>query len=418
MTEQPPDSSFRAVFIAVVVGASLIAAALILHSRRPDVELEQPTADHVRATGKCASCHRRETAAVVAQYEQSRHAESGISCLDCHAPRQGQEEQDHKGFVIATALTAKNCAQCHATEYEQYERSRHAAPAWAAVRGREPFTEQQVAHAEEFHPGAVDRPPNALAALEGEAAIEGGCEGCHSVGQPNADGSIGTCTACHARHQASVALARQPATCGQCHMGPDHSQIEIYNESKHGVLFRAQRGSMNLDAPPKKLTAADMPIPTCATCHMSGIEGAKVTHAVGERLSYWLFAPISEKRPGYARAQAEMKGICLTCHTESHVSSFYDTAEAVLTATNDKVAAAEEIMAGLREDGLLTDAPFDEVIEFIYFDYWHYFGRTAKHGAFMGGPDYVQWHGNYELLAKLVELREHARELRQEHGED
>jgi hypothetical protein len=30
----------------------------------------------------------------------------------------------------------------------------------------------------------------------------------------------------------------------------------------------------------------------------------------------------------------------------------------------------------------------------------------------MGGADFVQWHGNYELLAKTIELREIARELR------
>ena len=56
-------------------------------------------------------------------------------------------------------------------------------------------------------------------------------------------------------------------------MGPDHSQIEIYNESKHGVLFAAQRARINLDADPKTLTTSDMPVPTCATCHMSGLEG-------------------------------------------------------------------------------------------------------------------------------------------------
>ncbi len=45
------------------------------------------------------------------------------------------------------------------------------------------------------------------------------------------------------------------------------------------------------------------------------------------------------------------------------------------------------------------------------FDLWHYYGRTAKHGAFMGGPDYVQWHGFYELNLKLTELRAMAQEL-------
>jgi hydroxylamine dehydrogenase len=65
-------------------------------------------------------------------------------------------------------------------------------------------------------------------------AVRGGCMPCHAVGKPNPDGSFGTCTACHARHAASVELARLPETCGQCHMGPDHSQMEIYQESSMG----------------------------------------------------------------------------------------------------------------------------------------------------------------------------------------
>jgi hydroxylamine dehydrogenase len=48
-------------------------------------------------------------------------------------------------------------------------------------------------------------------------------------------------------------------------MGPDHSQIEIYNESKHGVIFAAQEKSLNLDAAAGSLTTRDMFVPTCAT---------------------------------------------------------------------------------------------------------------------------------------------------------
>ena len=55
-------------------------------------------------------------------------------------------------------------------------------------------------------------------------------------------------------------------------------------------------------------------------------------------------------------------------------------------------------------------------IDFLYFDLWHYDGRTSKHGAFMGGADFVQWHGNYELLRKTVELQHDAAELRREHA--
>ncbi len=404
--------SFRAVFVAVFLGTAAIIAAILVHNRRPAVERLRPTAASVRATGRCAQCHRQETAAIVHQYESSRHAQVGTTCLSCHQPADGQTGVDHRGFVISEAPTAKNCAQCHTTQYDQFVRSRHGAPAWAAVNGSVGLTDEQIAFAEEYHPGAVQRPPNELARLEGSGAIESGCMGCHKIGAPNDDGSIGSCTECHSRHSTSMALAREPTTCGQCHMGPDHSQLEIYNESKHGVLFAAQRSTMNLHADPSVLTTADMSVPTCATCHMSGLDGMKFTHDVTERLSYWLFAPISERRPSYVRGQAEMKDLCAKCHARPSIESFYREAETVIASTNEKVAAAMELMAELREEGLLTPAPFDEPIEFVHFDLWHYFGRTAKHGAFMGGADFVQWHGNYELLAKMVEMEEMAEQLR------
>src|SRR5262245_21265383 len=98
-------------------------------------------------------------------------------------------------------------------------------------------------------------------------------------------------------------------------MGPDQSQLEIYNESKHGVMFAAQRSHLKLGADPKKLTTRDMFIPTCATCHMSGLNGQKVTHDPSERLSYLLAAEISPKRPGYTLHQANRKETCTQCQT-------------------------------------------------------------------------------------------------------
>lgn len=403
---------FSSVFIAIFLGTALIIAALVLNQQRPSLDVNQPGASFIKATGKCANCHRRETSAIVAQYEQCQHAVKGVSCLDCHKPVGSQEKVDHKGFVIAKELTSNNCAECHKTEVDQFLRSRHAAPSWGAVAGAKDFTAEQVKFAETYHKGTVNRPPNQLAMLEGSAATQKGCASCHDIGKPNSDGSIGRCTQCHSRHGASVALARQPETCGQCHMGPDHSQIEIFNESKHGVIFRSQKSQMNLSKAPKDLTTKDMPVPSCATCHMSGLEGLKVTHDTTERLSWYLFAANSKKRPGFDRAQVEMKETCKKCHTTKPVDRFYDEAEAVIDSTNKKVEKAKAIIDGLRKDGLLTPEPFDEPIEFLYFDYWHYYGRTAKHGAFMGGADFVQWHGNYELLKMLTELEHMAAEIR------
>jgi len=401
--------SFRSIFLAVVIAGGLVIAAFFLSARRPAVETNQPTAELVKATGKCASCHRQETPAIVTAHERSPHVQEGVNCLDCHRPQKEQDVLEHRGFEIAESLTSKNCQQCHADAYRQFTRSRHGAPAWAAVNGSKDFTEEQIERAEKFHEGAVERPPNVLATLEGEAATNVGCEGCHSIGKPNPDGSIGQCTQCHTRHRASVEFARQPRTCGSCHMGPDHSQLEIYRESKHGVIYSTYKDEFNMDADPSELTVEDMPAPTCATCHMSGQGNLSATHDVTERLSWYLFAPVSDKRPTYLQGQAAMKEACSNCHTQDHTNEYYEDAEAVVRATNDKVETFMDLAQKLRDEGVLSEQPFDEELEFVIFDYWHYYGRTAKHGAFMNGADYVQWHGNYELLHYWVKLRDAAK---------
>jgi hypothetical protein len=415
--------SFRPVFIAVVIGTALLVAAFMVNRYRPQVVTEQPTAALIRASGKCAECHANLQYSVVHEYELSAHARKNVNCLECHQPAAGQQGTDHHGFVITAHVTAANCRACHETVYQQYLRSRHAAPSWAAVYGDEKLapdqpalTAEQVAFAEQFHPGSCKRHAHPLVTLEGKAAATSGCVSCHSVGRPNDDGTLGTCTACHTRHTASVEVARLPTTCGQCHMGPDHSQIEIYEESKHGVLFQAQRHLLDLTVAPKRLTTREMFVPTCATCHMSGLNGLNVTHDPSERLSYQLFAEVSGKRENYARAQAAMKDVCLNCHARGAIDRVYSQAEQVVAATNDKVREAKALVEGLRKEGVLPSKPFETPVDFIYFDLWHYYGRTAKHGAFMGGADFVQWHGNYPILKHTVELKTLADELRREHA--
>ncbi|MGD0546582.1 MAG: multiheme c-type cytochrome [Terracidiphilus sp.] len=408
--------SFRSVFIAVTVAFALILGAFMVNRVRPKVETEQPTADFVRASGKCAECHARLQYSVVHEYEMSAHAKKGITCLDCHQPAEGQQKKDHHGFVISTHLTAGNCRSCHEGIYQEFLHSRHAAPSWAAIYGEKGLTPEQVAFSEQYQPGGTKRPPHPFVNAEGGAAMISGCEQCHSVGKPNDDGTIGSCTNCHSRHTSSVALARRPSTCGQCHMGPDHSQIEIYDESKHGVLFAAQERLLKLDADSKTLSTRDMFVPTCATCHMSGINGLKVTHDPSDRLGWRLADPISTQRPNYLRAQTNMKQVCTQCHTQALIDRVYAQAEQVVANTNGKVTDAKAIVDGLHKDGLLTGPPFSNPIDFTYFDLWHYDGRTSKHAAFMGGADFVQWHGNYGLLQKTVQLKHDAEELRRAHG--
>ena len=87
-----------------------------------------------------------------------------------------------------------------------------------------------------------------------------------------------------------------------------------------------------------------------------------------------------------------------------------------MQTTNDKVTGVKALMDGLRADGIISGPPFSNPIDFVFFDFWHYDGRTAKHGSFMGGADFVQWHGNYPMLKKTVELQAMAAELRKAHA--
>ena len=416
--------SFRAVFISVVLATALVIAAFMVNRQRPVEITEQTTAELIRASGKCAECHITQQYSVVHEYQLSAHARKNINCLMCHQPAAGQEKHEHNGFVIAKRLTAANCKTCHEKIYEQFTMSRHAAPAWGAVfgekgaaaHGERDLTVEQVAFAERLHPGSVRRPANGLAMLEGQAAVASGCASCHGVGRPNADGTIGTCTACHTRHTSSVEVARMPRTCGQCHMGPDHSQIEIYEASKHGVMFEVQRHLLNMKRKVGSVTTEDMFVPTCATCHMGGLNDTPSTHNTSERLSYNLAAEFSEPRPKAADAQARMKEVCASCHTEQTYERVYSAATKVVTDTNAKVRAAKDIIDGLRKDGVLTGPAFSNPIEFAYFDLWHYYGRTSKHGAFMGGGDFVQWHGQYPMLKSTVEIKAAAEALRSAHA--
>jgi len=125
--------SFRPVFVAVVIAFGLIVGAFLINRARPRSEVNQPSAEAVRATGKCAECHSAQQYSVVHEFEMSRHAQRGVSCLDCHQPAMSQHGQEHHGFTIVTKLTAGNCRSCHEGTYQEFLRSRHAAVSWAAV---------------------------------------------------------------------------------------------------------------------------------------------------------------------------------------------------------------------------------------------------------------------------------------------
>ena len=229
------------------------------------------------------------------------------------------------------------------------------------------------------------------------------------IGRINPDGSEGSCSACHSRHRFSVEQARNPENCGKCHMGPDHPQLEIYEESKHGIAFHANKDKMNL-ANEKWVLGEDYnAAPTCATCHMSATPDQSVTHDVGLRISWNNRPPVSIRPevsdakmglPGkdinWKTRRANMKNVCMNCHNRTYVDNFYVQYDSLIELYNEKYAKPGlELMALAKP--LLKPVVFGNKIDFIWFEIWHHEGRRARHGASMMGPDYTHWHGTYEV---------------------
>ncbi|RMG86487.1 MAG: nitrate reductase [Chloroflexi bacterium] len=401
--------------VILIPGLALVFGA-IGNSVNPEAQ-EQPNV-LVNSTDSCVSCHRNTTPGIVSQYGHSTMAAANVTCSDCHEVEEAYPGAvEHEGTWVLREPTTAMCETCHQAEVAQYNQSRHGLPAYVAMVGAEALDEDLLAIYEAIPEGGFnpDRARNALYHMEGPEITRFACEGCHNVGKPAPDGSIGQCTKCHLRHEFSLEQARKPETCNHCHIGPDHPQWEIYQESPHGIAYATDGDNWNWDAEPGTLTVEDFPAPTCATCHMSGFGSQGTTHDVGDRLTWYLFAPISERRPSWQDNQVRMQSVCQECHNANFIEEFYTDADALVEAVNSWVLESREIIAPLRENGLLTDEPFDQPVDFVFFDLWHHWGRTAKFGAWMQGPDYVQWHGAYEMLRELAELREYVEETMAEY---
>lgn len=405
------------IVICTVLAANAMAAGMF----PPAVMPEDSKKDN------CIVCHDRpgQGKAIVEQWRESHHATNGVGCIDCHKAPDGREDSyEHHGNKIVTVVTPKQCADCHQTEFDQYQKSHHASAAKIL--------------------GSLD---NVLGeVVEGPAAAQMGCKQCHGgeilfkrdaagkiersedgrplfdkatwpntgIGRLNPDGTLGSCSACHARHSFSSAQARQPENCGKCHMGPDHPQAEIYNESKHGINFRANISKMNLDSKEWVVGKNYYSAPTCATCHMSATPNQPVTHDVGDRISWTLRPAISEKIDASAlkagkkvlaweTRRSNMQDVCQQCHQKQWIGDFYEQYDGVVNLYNDKFGIpATKIYNAVRDAGFATkDVQFDDKIEWIYYELWHHEGRRARMGASMMGPDYTQWHGMYEVAKKF-----------------
>ncbi|MEZ6136645.1 MAG: multiheme c-type cytochrome [Pirellulaceae bacterium] len=440
----------------------------------------------------CVDCHRQSSPGIIDHWTGSTHAEKGVGCVECHrAQKEDADGFNHYGELIATVVTPKDCGACHKMETAEFLASHHAR-AGNILASLDNFLAETVEGARTpFNPHSPTPGRSDINMVNGMASVDVGCKQCHGskvaleatdgslitvdelqpdengkptnlkmvsmikkdgngrpslaasswpntgIGRLNLDGSRGSCSACHSRHDFSPRRARQPENCGKCHLGPDHPQKEIYEESKHGVAFRDLREHMNLDAKDWVLGADYSQAPTCATCHMSGNtrNGGKVTHDPGERLSWTNRPPVSlvmdtdaegqvvketdpDKRLGLVKStwqekRQEMQNVCTHCHTASYVAAFYKQYDDFVVNYNEKFAKpGQTLITLMKSNELLTKVDFDEELEWTWFYLWHHEGRRARHGASMMAPDYAHWHGMYEVAERFyMELIPQAREI-------
>src|SRR4030042_1588927 len=225
-------------------------------------------------TQGCIGCHVSVTPGIVADWEKSRHARvtpaealkksalerrvstesiaeglSGtvVGCAECHTrnPERHTDTFEHNGYKVHVVVTPDDCATCHSVERSQYDKN-IMAHAYANLAGNPVYHNlvDMVNGVQVFSGGKTTiRPPD-------RETNEDSCFYCHGskvevkgvktrktvmgdmafpvlsgwpnqgVGRVNPDGSLGSCAACHTRHQFSIEMPRKPYTRSECHKGP------------------------------------------------------------------------------------------------------------------------------------------------------------------------------------------------------
>jgi len=404
------------------------------YSKEKEFRIERSMPEEAKA---CIECHKKEHPGIFSDWAMSRHASANITCYDCHKAEsfdsdvsldhyKQYERSDHEygtkryRVPVASVVSPKDCSRCHPDEVSQYQKSKHANTIeimWKI----DPWLNDGMNSDVERTAGCYYCHGTILKMKEG--TIDPDTWPNTGVGRINFDGSYGSCSSCHTRHRFSVMEARKPGACGQCHLGPDHPQIEIYNESKHGDIYVAFGDTYNWDSAPGTWSpGVDFRAPTCASCHMSGAGSVLTTHDVTERLSWELQSPLTVRPedfkafPAKTNWQVErekMKKICLQCHGKVWVDDHYIKMDKVIEEYNDVYfKPIKKKLDELYEKGLLDKSKFfDEKLEVEFYELWHHEGRRARMGAAMMAPDYSWWHGFYECKKRYNTFIEEASAL-------
>jgi len=390
---------------------------------------------------ECVNCHKETTPNIVSDWQLSKHSQNDISCSICH----GEEHKDPYDVANVQIPTPDTCANCHEERVLQFKAGKHAA-AWAAMKAM---------------PTAHWQP---MALMQGMK----GCGGCHKIGlkteeeikklkEDGAGFGVASCDACHTRHIFSVKEAKQPQACQTCHMGFDHPQWEMYSASKHGVRYLLKQN---------KTLPESVAAPTCQICHMQeknhevrtawgflavrlpmpedkqwAEDRAIILQALGvldpdgnptARLDVVKAADLARlTQEDWQKERDKMLKTCNECHSLNFAKAELEKGDQMIKEADRLMAEAIRTVAALYKDGILAKPenyahPFPDLLTFhdaptpleqkLFVMFLEHRMRTFQ-GTFHANPDYALWYGWSEMQMDLREIKETAKELRQEKKE-
>lgn len=439
------------------------------------------------ATQACLDCHREATPGIVADWKKSRMAKRTVAqalkepdlkkrvsaqsvppgmmnvvvgCAECHTqnPKTHKDTFKHDGHMVHTVVSPKDCATCHPSEEKEYGQNlmSHArgnllnnaiyqdmikninsTPVYAKgalkmeAPGNETMAETCLAcHGTKVEVKGMRKVMSDLGEFE-LPRLSGWPN--HGVGRVNPDGSKGSCAACHSRHSFAIEMARRPATCAECHKGPDVPAYKVYQVSKHGNLYANLGKSWNFKAVPWTV-GEDFNAPTCASCHVSLLvdtEGAVVSKRshrmndrLGDRLMGLIYAHRHPKSPDtsiiknadgqplattfsgkpakefligqkeYQKRRRAMERVCLACHSSGWVKGQFARLDNAIKTSNQSTLAATGLMQDIWKQGLAKGpdqggSVFDEYKERVWVEHWLFYANTMRLATAMMGQDYA-----------------------------
>jgi hydroxylamine dehydrogenase len=411
-------------------------------------------------------------------YEQLPEALAGVvvGCAECHTlnAESHKDSFEHNGYAVHTVVTPQDCSTCHPVEAGQFEKN-IMSHAYGNLENNPVYRELTKAVT-----GMQTFEDMATTLLDpDELTLNDACRQCHGtfvkvegtvskdtpygdmefpvlsgwpnqgVGRINPDGSKGSCSACHTRHQFSIEMARKPHTCSQCHKGPDVPAYKVYEVSKHGNVYSSLGREWNFDAVPWSI-GKDLTAPTCATCHVSlvvnddGDVVAERTHQMNDRLAWRIFGlpyahphprspdttiirnkaglPLPTELTGEAvleylidegeqkTRRARMEQVCISCHSQSWVEGHFTRYENTIKKTNDMTLTATKVLLAAWEKGAAKglsekDSIFNEAIEKKWVEQWLFYANSTRYSSAMIGADYgVFANGRWYMSKNIQEM--------------